>query len=438
MIEPAPRPVLRPIPRWVIVVGIPVMVLVAAGAVWVLLGTGVSGGQLDAIRTGGTLGVGLGGIVVLWLAVRRQRSTELDLLQKYEAHRLAERVAATGEEDATARRITELYAKAVDQLGSDKAPVRLGGLYALERLAQDNADPQLRQTVANVLCAYLRMPTPDTGGRPHTVQQEREVRRTAQRILEHHLKPGPDVDHPLDSFWPAITLDLTGATLGRFDLSDCVLDTARFAGTTFTQKVTFHRTRFVGEAMFTNAVFAGDASFDHATFAGPTDFTEATCRASASFFAARFHDDVRFGTGTFADHAVFAEAEFGGDAWFTRCDFGGYATFTGATFGADAWFDDSGFADGAGFTSARFERSAMFGNTRFAGLSTFADAEFSTGAWFEGAQFEGHTAFAARVRVDHLDTDKVCWPDGVVLGDEPAPIEGRPGTWVRLGRVRPG
>jgi hypothetical protein len=38
-------------------------------------------------------------------------------------------------EDAVARRITELYGKAVEQLGSDKAPVRLGGLYALERLA---------------------------------------------------------------------------------------------------------------------------------------------------------------------------------------------------------------------------------------------------------------------------------------------------------------
>jgi hypothetical protein len=112
VIERPPRPVLRPLPRWVVVVGIPVMVLVAAGAVWVLLGTGVGGEQLDAIRTGSALGVGLGGVVVLWLAARRQRSTELDLLQKYEAHQLAERVAAAGEQDATARRITDLYAKA--------------------------------------------------------------------------------------------------------------------------------------------------------------------------------------------------------------------------------------------------------------------------------------------------------------------------------------
>ena len=58
--------------------------------------------------------------------------------------------------DATERRVTELYTKAVEQLGSDKARVRFGGLYALERLAQDN--PAHRQTIVNVICSYLRMP----------------------------------------------------------------------------------------------------------------------------------------------------------------------------------------------------------------------------------------------------------------------------------------
>ena len=57
---------------------------------------------------------------------------------------------------AAAAAVTELYTKAVEQLGSDKAPVRLGGLYALERLAQDN--PAQHQTIVNVICAYLRMP----------------------------------------------------------------------------------------------------------------------------------------------------------------------------------------------------------------------------------------------------------------------------------------
>jgi hypothetical protein len=67
---PVVRPVLWPIPRWVIALGMPVMVLVAVTGVWLLLGFRIDSGKLDAIRTGSTLGVGLGGVVALWLAVR--------------------------------------------------------------------------------------------------------------------------------------------------------------------------------------------------------------------------------------------------------------------------------------------------------------------------------------------------------------------------------
>ncbi|WP_031171361.1 hypothetical protein [Streptosporangium roseum] len=62
-----------------------------------------------------------------------------------------------------------MYTKAAEQLGHAGAAVRLAGLYALERLAQDN--PGHRQTIVNVICAYLRMlytppepaPAPDLG-----------------------------------------------------------------------------------------------------------------------------------------------------------------------------------------------------------------------------------------------------------------------------------
>ncbi|WP_147460210.1 hypothetical protein [Actinokineospora cianjurensis] len=51
------------------------MLLVAVGAVWLLLGLRVDGAKLDVIRTGDALDVGLGGFLALWLAVRKQRST---------------------------------------------------------------------------------------------------------------------------------------------------------------------------------------------------------------------------------------------------------------------------------------------------------------------------------------------------------------------------
>jgi Pentapeptide repeats (8 copies) len=51
--------------------------------------------------------------------------------------------------------ITDRYTKAIDQLDNQKAlAVRLGGLYALERIAHDSPDD--RATIAEVLCAYAR------------------------------------------------------------------------------------------------------------------------------------------------------------------------------------------------------------------------------------------------------------------------------------------
>lgn len=72
------------------------------------------------------------------------------------------------ESDATEKNVTELYTKAADQLGSEQAAVRLAGLYALERLAHNN--PGQRQSIVNVICAYLRMPfTPPDAQPPPAV-----------------------------------------------------------------------------------------------------------------------------------------------------------------------------------------------------------------------------------------------------------------------------
>jgi uncharacterized protein YjbI with pentapeptide repeats len=57
-----------------------------------------------------------------------------------------------------ARLITERFTRAVDQLGSDKLDVRLGGIYALERIARDSRDDHPQ--VMEVLTAYVREHVP--------------------------------------------------------------------------------------------------------------------------------------------------------------------------------------------------------------------------------------------------------------------------------------
>ncbi len=61
--------------------------------------------------------------------------------------------------------ITDRYNAAVENLGNDKADVRLGGIYALQRIMQDSRRDH--PTIANVLAAYVRTHaiTPSGGNR---------------------------------------------------------------------------------------------------------------------------------------------------------------------------------------------------------------------------------------------------------------------------------
>ncbi len=54
--------------------------------------------------------------------------------------------------------VTERYTRAVDQIGSDKLSVRLGGIYALERIALDSSVDAT--TVVDVLAAFVRLNAP--------------------------------------------------------------------------------------------------------------------------------------------------------------------------------------------------------------------------------------------------------------------------------------
>jgi hypothetical protein len=155
--------------------------------------------RADSVKTALTVGAGTAGAAALMLGVRRQW--------------LGERAQFHTEHDSSEQRVTELYTKAADQLGHDKAAVRLAGIYALERVGQNNAAH--RQTVLNVLCAYLRLPSevnddegravsPSNQGQSAVARgQDVEVRLAIQAVLKKHLTwwINPDtltVNHPND------------------------------------------------------------------------------------------------------------------------------------------------------------------------------------------------------------------------------------------------
>jgi hypothetical protein len=130
---------------------------------------------------------------------------------------------------------------AAEQLGHDQAAVRLAGVYALARLADDWAEQ--RQVCIDVLCAYLRMPYEPDPTAPGHKTGEREVRQTIIRVIRDHLQE-PDA--------------ATAWCLHDFNFTGAVFDGGNFA-----------TSRFRGATSFFGATFSGGTvSFDAATFSG--------------------------------------------------------------------------------------------------------------------------------------------------------------------------
>jgi hypothetical protein len=90
---------------------------------------------------------------------RRQLKEQRELLdrQRSEQQKQFERQLDEAHEQLNILRegqITERYTKAVDQLGSDKPDVRVGAIYALERIAISSG--RERRTIVEVLTAYVQ------------------------------------------------------------------------------------------------------------------------------------------------------------------------------------------------------------------------------------------------------------------------------------------
>jgi hypothetical protein len=401
---------------WTAVVLVATAGLLAAALLWAYGGgTDADRARLDAIRTAASVAIGTGGAAALLLAARRQRFAEIDIQQK--GH------------DATERRITELFTKAVEQLGSDKAPVRLGGLYSLERLAQENCAH--RQTIVNVICAYLRMPfihpdetssgrskilradalsVADTSsaqgdmasigkGEADRSKEELEVRQAAQRILGVHLKSKRGGAGGLNvEFWGGVSLDLTGATLVAFDASDFDVVDARFGGAIFHQESYFANFYCRNAAWFAFAEFRGNAWFAEGRFDGEATFLNAKFKKSAVFQKYTFNGLSNFGFVKFESISSFQEAEFEKQAFFAASTLAGQAQFHGVKFNG-----------GVAFNSCKFESDAVFQGASNDGRADFVDTEFRG------------SVDLARLTDVHLDRGRVLassperiWPSGWV------------------------
>jgi hypothetical protein len=153
--------------------------------------------------------------------------------------------------------VTDRYTKAIEQLGSDKLDVRIGGIYALERVARDSAKDH--PTVMEVLTAFIRehsreqWPPPDAG---QPVQEE-STRPDVQAAVTAVGRRDAERDILVIDLAAA---DLTRANLTRANLTRAHLTGANLAGANLTFAHLADATLFDADltrANLTGAILAG-------------------------------------------------------------------------------------------------------------------------------------------------------------------------------------
>ncbi|WP_308203126.1 pentapeptide repeat-containing protein [Frankia sp. AvcI1] len=237
-------------------------------------GTGDGAVQARAALQGGllTAAAALVAVAGALIALDETRQANAETRRANEAADAREREANKN------THVRELFTRAVDQLGSDNDTVRLGGIYALERIATDS--PSDQRTVMEVLSAFVRTRSTDPDLRRATppsgdnsvppVRPAADIRAAVQVLARLPLDEdipradltGADLTGPASLAglqFPA-TANLAGVDLSRADLSGARLSGVNLAGIRGSGRVPGYpllEGALLDDAVLTDAVLAG-------------------------------------------------------------------------------------------------------------------------------------------------------------------------------------
>ena len=267
----------------------------------------------------------------------------------------------------------ERYTKAVEQLGDEKAPIRMGGVYTLVGLVDEwlkdesikKYEDRLKegQVIINNPCAYVRSPftlashydelskdIPSSKGiyerkeqefyvDKATLDSEADVRLSIIKEIHDRLQ-GPEVNTP--GVWSDFEYD--------------------FSGSTFFYPIDLTNSYYIKPINFSCSTYQGGADFSRSTYQGGADFTGSTYQGRrADFTGSTYRSRATFSHSTYQGGANFSGSTYRGWAIFSGSTYRGRATFNGSTYQGRATFSHSTYQDETDLSGSIFYQEVYFG-----------------------------------------------------------------------------
>ena len=279
----------------------------------------------------------------------------------------------------------ERYTKAVEQLGDEKAPIRMGGVYTLvglvdEWLEEENLEYSERlkegQVIINNLCAYIRSPftlaarydelsedNPSSDGIYKDNQQkfyadkaefkaEADVRRGIIKEIHDRLQD-PDENTPV--IWSEFEYD--------------------FSGSTFFYSIDLRKSYYTKSVTFRGSTYKGGANLSGSTYKSWADFRGST-----------YEKDVTFSTTTsrsiYLSRAVFGGSTYKSWADFSRSIYKGGANLSRSIYKGGAYFSDSIYKGGANLSDSIYKGGANLSGSTYKDVADFSRSIFYSETYF--------------------------------------------------------
>ena len=282
------------------------------------------------------------------------------------------------------------YTAAIEQLSSDKASIRLGGVYTLvglvdEWLADEKTIPNFEerhkegQVIINNLCAYIRSPF--------------LIAERAEQLDKPYAK---DLQKDFDGDAEKFDTDKRAFTRDK-----AALEEERQIRQSIIKEICERLQDFDEPGPwssfdydFSNAYFFYPVTFEHSHFDASVNFYKTIFSKNVSFYRVIFKKDVKFIYATFKGKAYFAETKFIGDAKFIMVDFFEDADFTRVNLPLTKKINDVTLLPllnpGLDFSKSKFQKSAIFKNAEFTRAASFRKVKFLQKAIFSHSTFSGY------------------------------------------------
>ena len=293
----------------------------------------------------------------------------------------------------------ERYTKAVEQLGDEKAPIRMGGVYTLvglvdewleEKSLSDDERFKEGQVIINNLCAYIRSPftlashydelSQDSPTPEGIYKDKKEEFYIDKAILDseadvrlsiikeiHDRIQGPDKNTP--GAWSDFEYDFSGSTFFYpIDLTNSYYaKPINFSDSIYQSRADFSGSTYRDEAYFGGSTYQGGADFGGSTYKDVADFGGSTYQGRADFSRSTYQW-AYFSDSTY-QWAYFSDSTYKSWAYFTGSTYQ-WANFSDSTYKSWAYFSDSTYENETNFSGSIFYQETYFGEDGYSNSSS--------------------------------------------------------------------